>query len=135
MTHPNHDHELAELRRQMDGLALEIRELTTTLARDFANGEIASLSFDGSKGITQVTDDHGSNALAYALYNQTAVPLFLHLVGGELEVPAHKLLVAPVTINGAIQVSANAEKLAETRIQVFRWRFPTPQAFAVHALQ
>jgi hypothetical protein len=137
--HAHHDHELEQLRCELDAVAREVHELTDVLARSFANGEVAALSFDGSKGISQVTDDKGSNALAYAIYNNTKVDLFVSLAGAGpqsgLEVPAQKLVVAPITVNGAVDVAADATQLAETRITVLRWRFPTPQAFYVGDLE
>lgn len=133
--HHHHRESVIDVRAELDNLAGEVRAMNAALARNFVNGEIASLVFDGKAGITQVTDDQGGDALSYALYNDTDVAISIGLVGGRLRVPKRKLLVAPVTVNGHVELFADPTALAETRISVMRWRFPTPLPFFLGTIE
>jgi hypothetical protein len=110
-------------------VAGEVHELAGMLARDFVNGEIGSFVFDGATGVDTVLDDQGATALSYAVYNDTDVPITILTSAIALAVPKRFLLVAPLTINGHVQLQAEPEALGEETINVLRWRFPTPQPF------
>lgn len=132
-----HMHHLAE---QFDLLGQEIEELKQAMIQNFAGGELRRIIFNGKvPGGFQALDDSGSDALAYAIYNPTELEVFVGLAGlppsaNGLVIPAKKLVVAPVAVNGSIQLAVDATKLAEKEVSVLRVRFPTPQPFFVGAL-
>jgi hypothetical protein len=116
-----------------------LAEIKDALARNFAAGEIERFTFNGKTGPVQVTDDHGSNALSYAVYNPNNFRVFVGLAGTSasvdgLIVPKQKLVVAPLQINGRVQLAADATELAEGSGTILRVRFPMPQPFFVGAL-
>ena len=131
--------EHADLHQRFDGFEQRIEEVKDLLARNFGAGEIERFTFNGKTGPVQVTDDHGSNALSYAIYNPNNFRVFAGLAGTSasadgLIVPKQKLVVAPLQINGRVQLAADATELAEGSGAILRVRFPMPQAFAVYAL-
>lgn len=142
--HPHGHHsapplEHADLHLRLDTVEHRIGEIKDALARNFAAGEIERFTFNGKTGQVQVTDDHGSNALSYAVYNPNNFRVFVGLAGTSasvdgLIVPKQKLVVAPIQINGRVQLAADATELAEGSGTILRVRFPMPQAFAVYAL-
>lgn len=128
--HHHQDEDLgAALRGRLEEAIGEMRDLTATLAGQFVNGEIGAFTFDGATGITNVLDDQGSDALAYALYNNTDVPVTIQTSAVGVLVPKRFLMVAPLTINGHVQLVADATALGEKQASVLRWRFPSPQPF------
>lgn len=126
--------EVQALRAELDRLAGALYDMDAILARNFVNGEIAGFRFDGAQGIDTVLDDQGGDALAYGLYNNTDVPVTIATAAMGLQVPARFLVVAPITINGHVQLVADPEALGEKAVSVLRWRFPTPQPFFVGKL-
>lgn len=127
--------DVGQLRAELDRVAGALYGMDAILARNFVNGEIAGFHFDGSQGIDSALDDQGSDALAYGLYNNTDVPVTISTAAIGLEVPARFVVVAPITINGHVQLFADAEALGESSVSVLRWRFPTVQPFFVGKLE
>jgi hypothetical protein len=138
--HQDHDqlHDHAAHQR-LDSLELLLAELKDTWARLFLSGEVERMTFRGKEGLTTLTDDHGSTALSYAVYNPNDFRVFVGLAGTSastdgLIVPKQKLVVAPLIINGAVQLAADTTELGEKSGTIIRVRFPTPQPFAAYAL-
>lgn len=128
MSDHDHDHQAADmagLQAGLEALAGEVRDVTSVLARDFVNGEIGTFVLRGP-GPASVTDDQGSNALSYAVYNYNDVAVTIATRAASLIVPPKFLVVAPLTVNGAVELRA---ELVGEMITVQRWRFPTPQPF------
>lgn len=128
-----------DLSKRLEALECETRELKDFAIRNFLAGEIERIRFNGKAGLTSWLDDHGSNALSYAIYNPNEFRVFVGLAGAGasasgLIVPKQKLVVAPLTINGHVEVAADAEELGEKEATVLRVRFPSPQPFAAYAL-
>jgi hypothetical protein len=125
-----------DLHLRLSLVAEQLAELKDAMARNFAAGEIERFSFNGKTGMLQVTDDHGSNALSYAVYNPNNFRVFVGLAGTSastdgLIVPKQKLVVAPLQINGRVQLAADATELGEGSGTILRVRFPMPQPFFV----
>lgn len=134
----DHDHS-DQLEQRLEDLGAAIEELRGVAARNFLGGEIERFHFDGKAGLLEALDDHGSNALAYAVYNPNNFRVFVGLAGtsaaaDSFVVPKQKLVVAPVQVNGHIELAASAEDIAEGSGFIWRVRFPTPQPFFVGAL-
>jgi len=122
-----HYHDLSE---RLDTLGPAIQRVEAALARFAVPGSWLRMHF--TPGERRVLDDKGGNALALAVYNPNAFSVFVGTGGtsaaaDSFEVPANKLVVAPLQVNGA------AEFLAEGEAAGFVWRvrFPTPQPFFV----
>jgi len=134
------EHQLhPDLAHRFELLEASMRELKDVAMRNFFAGEIERFRFDGKAGTTRWLDDHGSNALSYAIYNPNDFRVFVGLAGtgataDALIVPKQKLVVAPLQINGRVEVAADAEQLKEGSGTILRVRFPTPQPFFVGAL-
>jgi hypothetical protein len=135
---PPSGEELAQrIERLEDAMGETLTEMKDLWARLFLAGEIQRFAFDESN--LQQTDDRGSNALSYAVYNPNAFRIFVALAGGEatedggLVVPKEKLVVAPLQINGHVNLGVDAEEVGEGG-SILRVRFPLPQQFAAYAL-
>jgi hypothetical protein len=120
-------------------LEKHMRQMRDFAMRNFAGGEIERIRFNGKTGVTSFTDDRGSNSLAYAVYNPNNFRVFVGLGGAgatadALIVPKQKLVVAPLQVDGHIELAADAVELAEGAGNILRVRFPTPQPFFVGAL-
>jgi hypothetical protein len=128
-----------DLCKRFDAFTAELEELKRNAARHFLSGEIERFRFNGKAGETRFTDDHGSNCLSYAVYNPNDFRVFVGLAGlgataDGLIVPKQKLVVAPLQINGHVELAADASELGEKAGTILRVRFPVPQAFFVGAL-
>lgn len=139
MTNPHDPHGQRELLDRLCSLEQAIEKMKDVASRNFLSGEIEGFSFDGAAGRTRWTDDHGSNALAYAVYNPNEFRVFVGLAGTSassdgLIVPKQRLVVAPLQINGHVELAADEEQLAKGSGRILRVRFPTPQPFYVGAL-
>lgn len=136
---PSHHHTDADLAQHLERLGGELGALKDAMARNFMAGEIERFRFDGKAGEVRFTDDHGSNCLSYAIYNPNDFRVFVGLAGlaataDALIVPKQKLVVAPLQINGHVELAADETELGEKAGTILRVRFPTPQAFFVGAL-
>ena len=125
-----------ELVCRMSELSQEVMQLRNALLRNFAAGEIERFNFAATR--LKQMDDRGSNALAYAIYNPNNFKVFVGLAGASadkdgLVIPKQKLVVAPLEVNGHIELGVSAEEVGEGGT-ILRVRFPTPQPFSVHAL-
>lgn len=134
MTDYPHDQELHERFERLEAGLLRVEE---AIARVGAEGEPMPIAFKPTQ--TVVTDDQGHPALSYAVYNPTNVKVFVALAGTSatkdgLIVPKQKLVVAPLQVNGNIQLGVDPTELGEETIRVIRWRFVLPQPFFVGAL-
>jgi hypothetical protein len=136
--HP-HTCDHADVHARLDDLEGILEKLKDTYARLFLGGEIERFAFNGKGGLTQLTDDRGSNALSYAVYNPNNFRVFVGLAGTSADssgliVPKQKLVVAPLQVNGHVALAADATELGEGSGSILRVRFPLPQAFAAYAL-
>jgi len=137
VSHQHHEQlTYEELCRRLDGMVAAMRELEASFARHTMAGEWLRLRFTASQ-LLQL-DDKGSNALAYGVYNPNAFPVQVGLAGAGAAadgfvVPKQKLLVAPVQVNGHVELAVPAGEVGEGGF-VWRVRFPTPQPFFVGAL-
>jgi hypothetical protein len=135
---PEH-HQHATTQEHIEGLTAAIEEFKRVSARHFVAGEIERFRFDGKAGEVRFLDDHGSNCLSYAVYNPNNFRVFVGLAGlgataDALIVPKQKLVVAPLQVNGHIELAADEAELKEGSGTILRVRFPVPQPFFVGAL-
>ena len=74
------EHQLhPDLAHRFELLEASMRELKDVAMRNFFAGEIERFRFDGKAGTTRWLDDHGSNALSYAIYNPNYFRVFVGL--------------------------------------------------------
>lgn len=140
MTEPKHDQD--SLIQRLDQLAGEIGALSLAMARNFANGEIASFNFFGQDGqpLAEVTDDRGMDvALSYGVWNDSAYSIEVGFAGGWLRVGPHQVAMFPVTVNGFAKLRISAKtiealKEKSEKLSVIRWRFAGPQPFYMGAI-
>lgn len=135
------DAELVRLGEALEDLGERMEALKLEMMRSYTGGEIRTLVFNGQvSGGFQVLDDKGSDALSYGIYNPTKFKVMVGLAGlppsqSGLVVPAHKLVVAPLQVNGSVQLKIDPEELGEESASILRIRFPLPQPFFVGSLE
>ncbi len=132
-------HQPAPSQQHIEDLTAAIEQLKSLEARHFLGGEIERFRFDGGAGLIRQLDDHGSNCLSYAVYNPNEFRVFVALAGTSADadgliVPKQKLVVAPLQVNGHIELAVDAGEIEEEAGTILRVRFPVPQAFFVGAL-
>jgi hypothetical protein len=132
-------HDYEELCRRTGDLSTRIEALKEVAARHFLAGELEHFRFDGKAGEVRFLDDRGSNCLSYAVYNPNEFRVFVGHGGraateDALIVPAKRLVVAPLQINGYVELAADLTELGEKAGAILRVRFPTPQPFFVGSL-
>lgn len=125
------------LEAHVTDLGSRLSELRDLMARYSLAGEIERFAFSTTQ--LRQMDDRGSNCLSYAVYNPNDFKVFIGLAGASadadgLVVPAQKLVVAPLQVNGHIELGVDAGEVGEGGA-VHRVRFPVPQPFSVSSLE
>jgi len=127
---------------RLDTVAAEVEKLREAMARNFANGEIATFRFGpAGKPLAEVTDDRGmAVALSYAVWNESTYPIEVGFAGGWLRVGRETVAVFPITVNGHVQLRLSPEVVKELeegdgQVSVVRWRFSTPQPFYIGSIR
>jgi hypothetical protein len=104
--------------------------------------ELLQFTFDGAAATRKlkIRDDHMVEAASYAIYNPSAVPIYVAFAGGEptaaggaFPVPAPGWVVMPLLV-GSVMLGADATALAEAKATIWRIAFPHYQPFSMGKL-